>query len=352
MKKTILHFIFSLGRGGAETMLVRTIKELKEYNNIVVTIKDDNEFGDELTCDKYICLHLKYIALYPLAIFKLKKIIKDNQVDIVHSHLFWPTIISRLSVPKNIPLFTTIHAFIATSVEYKRWDIRFLDKLTFRAKKSTIIAVAKGAQEEYFSYLKLTPFKTKVLYTFVDMDKFSIKNHASPNGTFRVLTVGALRIQKNQQYLVRSMALLKNEDIELDIYGGGPLHDKLQSLIDETGAKVNLKGVVHNIEEVLPQYHVFTMSSLFEGFSLAVLEAMATKTPVLLSNISSFQEQGANTVLYFDIKNESSFADNLIALLNNQSEKNRLAELAYERVTQNFTLPVYMNNLRKIYQEL
>ncbi|MGI8582248.1 MAG: glycosyltransferase, partial [Chitinophagaceae bacterium] len=113
-KKTILHIIYNLGRGGAETMLVTIVKELTDYNNIVVTLFPHNHFKDKLRSDKYYCLGLTSIIHLPLARNSLRKIIKENNVDIVHSHLFWPTILARMATPKNIPLITTIHAFIAT----------------------------------------------------------------------------------------------------------------------------------------------------------------------------------------------------------------------------------------------
>src|SRR2546423_478826 len=98
-------------------MLVTVIKELKEYNNIIVTLRNENHFGDELQCDQYISLNLKSKFLLPQAAMQLRKIIKENNVAIVHSHLFWPTVVARMGTPKNIPLITTIHAFVGTSLE-------------------------------------------------------------------------------------------------------------------------------------------------------------------------------------------------------------------------------------------
>lgn len=350
-RKTILHFIYNLGRGGAETMLVKTISELHEYKNIVVTLQANDEFGNELICDKYICLNLKYIAQFPLAIPKIKKIIKENKVDLVHSHLFWPTIIARCAVPKKIPLITTIHSFIASSVEYKMPLIKWIDQITYKFRKSIIVAVAKGAQDEYFTFLNLKPFRTYVLFTFVDLEKFNKPGEDKENGVFKIISVGALRLQKNQAYLIRAMALLKNENIELHIYGGGPLQKELQDLINKTGAKVILKGLVKNVDEVLPLYNAFTMSSTFEGFSLAVLEAMASKVNVVLSDIASFKEQAADTALYFDLHREASFADQINYLRLNQSNGDKLRNIAFERVNMLFTLPIYIANLRKIYSE-
>jgi|SRR5665647_1123575 len=350
-KKTILHFIFNLERGGAETMLVGAIRELKEYKNIVVTIRNENHYDNELECDKYISLNLKSTFAFPLAINKLKKIIEVNNVDIVHSHLFWPTVIARIGVPKKIPLITTIHQFIATTLDYKKWYIRSIDRFTYKLRKSVIVTVAKGAQDDYFSFLKLKPHKTYVLYTFVDIERYSQKKNANETGTFKLISVGALSAQKNQSFLVKAMSLIKDSDIILDIYGSGPLESQLQQLINKTGAKIVLRGMVKNIEEVLPLYNAFVMASAFEGFSLAVLEAMAIKLPLLLSDIESFKEQCGDTAVLFKLNNTDDFIKKLNYLIANPEMCNKISENAYQKVLQNFTLKHHVSGLRKIYKD-
>lgn len=353
MKKTILHFIYDLGRGGAETMMVRVIRELQEYNNIVVTLYEDNHFEQELECTKYICLHQRSLLHFPVSVIKLRKIIKDYKVDIVHTHLFWPTFIARIATPRHIPLITTIHAFIKTSVEYKKWFIRLLDKLSYRIRPSIIIGVAKGALNEYFSFLKIAPHKAYALYTFVDVDHFKISSSTtrSDSAIFRLISIGALRVQKNHKYLLNAMRLLKDEPVELHIYGMGPLRKGLQEIIDREDLHVVLKGEVNNINEILPAYDLFVMSSTFEGFSLSVLETMAMKVPMLLSDIVSFHEQCEGTAEYFDLENTADFAEKVKALAADNLKRNRNAENAYARVIENFTLPHHMKQLRNIYLE-
>jgi len=286
-KKKIVHFIFNLVRGGAETMLVRVIKELPEYEHVVVTLFPENNFGAELQCKKWVCLNVKSLFTLPLALFKFRKLVRAEKSDLVHTHLFWPTLIARLSLPGRIPLVTTIHLFIATSGEYKYWYIRLLDKFSFKFRKSIIIVVAKGALDEYFSFLHLKPWKAYTLYTFVDIDRFSIARAAEKKntGTFKMVSVGALRLQKNYPYIIEAMSLIKDKNIELDIYGVGDLQKSLQQQINTSGAKVYFKGEVNNIEQVIPQYDLFVMSSTYEGFSLGILEAMAMRMPLLISDI-------------------------------------------------------------------
>ena len=351
MKKTILHIIYNLGRGGAETMLVTVVKELTDYNNIIVTLFPQNHFKDELKCDKYYCLNLTSILQLPFTSHRLKKIIKENNVDIVHSHLFWPTILARMGTPKNILLITTIHAFIATSVEYKNWYIRFLDRITYRFHKNIIITVAKGALDEYFNFLKLKPYKTYALHTFVDVKVFNNSN-ALPkkeSNVFKLITVGALRKQKNHTYLLKAFKLLDNKKFQLDIYGEGPLRMQMEAIINDNDLNVNLKGEVRDIQHVLNQYDLYVMSSTFEGFSLSVLEAMAMRMPLLLSNIKSFREQCENTTVYFDLDNIKDFTEKLKTMASDKNYLENLGKAAHIRAVNNFTLEQHMQGLRKIY---
>jgi glycosyltransferase involved in cell wall biosynthesis len=352
MKKTVLHIIHNLGRGGAETMLVKVVKELHDYNNIVVTLFPKNHFGDELVCDKYYCLDIGSILQLPLAIPRLKKIIKENNVDIVHSHLFWPTVLARMAVPKKIPLITTIHAFIATSVEYKIPYIKYLDKLTYKLRKSVIITVAKGALDEYFNFLKLKPYRSFALYTFVDTRIFNTNNtsRTAHEGTFKLVSVGALRKQKNYSFLLEAFRYLDNSRFQLDIYGEGPLQEELQNFINEHKINVRLMGEVRNIQTRLNDYDLYIMSSTFEGFSLSVLEAMAMKMPLLVSDISSFREQCGDTAQYYNLGN----TDDVVAKLKAMKDASlvEMGEAAYKRVVNNFTLEHHMDGLRKIYSDV
>jgi glycosyltransferase involved in cell wall biosynthesis len=354
MKKTILHIIDNLGRGGAETMLVTVTNRLKDYNNIIVTLHPENEFGDDVKCDQLICLNLTSNFLIPSAVLKLRKIIRENKVDIVHSHLFWSTVVARMGTPKKIPLITTIHAFISSSLEYRQWRMPVIDKLTYKLRKSTIVAVAKGALDEYFTFINVKPHKAYLLYTFADTGIFkgeSITAKSENPGTFRLICVGNLKEQKNHSFLLEAFKELKHENISLDIYGKGPLEPSLQKIITEQQLKVTLKGQVKDIQHRIQQYDLFVMSSSYEGFALSVLEAMALKMPLLLSDIASFKEQCADTAVYYNLKNTGDFVSKLLDLKNNRHQLNILGTAAKERVLKKFTLEQHLQRLQTIYAE-
>ena len=354
MKKTILHFINNFTRGGAERMLVTVIKELKEYNNIIVTLDDANSFTEELECDKFICLNAPSGSHSLLAAYRLRKVIKEYKPDIVHSHLFWPTFIARMATPKKIPLISTIHSFIATSTHYQKSHVKWIDKISYGFRKSIIVAVADGALTEYFSFLNIKPYKAYLLYTFVDTRVFNdvsaLKDQHHDN--FRLVSVGTLKEQKNYPYLINAFKQLKNEKFELHIYGDGPLKAEIEKSLQENNiTNIVLKGMVKNIHEVIQQYDLFVMASKFEGFSLAVLEAMALQMPMLLSDISSFREQCEDTAEYFNLTDENQFIDKLKNLSSDKLKLQELGIAARQRALANFTLEHHLKGLRNIYLE-
>lgn len=353
-KKTVLHIIDYLGRGGAEVMLVKVLKELKEYNNIVVTLNPQNHFGNEFFCDEYYCINMGSFARFPIAVLKLRAFIKKHKIDLIHSHLFSATIVARLATPAKIPLITTIHTNITASKDYAKWYIKLLENFTYKIHKSSIVGVSSLVLQQYFAFLNHTPYKQYLLYTFVDVRE--IKNAILPltsgnKSMFTLIAIGALRYPKNQQYLINAFKKLKDENIELHIYGDGNLRKELELSIEEAGVKVILKGEVENAAKLMPQYDAYVMSSEFEGFSLSVLEAMAMQMPMLLSDIPSFREQCADSAVFFDLKSTDDFVSKLKKFATDTDFRNQLALTAKERVMNNFTLEHHMKGLRKIYTE-
>ncbi len=350
--KTILHIIQNFGRGGAETAVVGALKNLTEYRTIAVAMDSFNEFGDELKCDKYYCLNLKSYYHFPLAIKKLRKIIIDEKVDLVHSTLYWAIVLSRFACPKNIPLVSSIQASLSNSFEYKKKWIGWLDRFSYNRRESTILGVSKDTLDDYFNFLKLQRHRNYVLYNFVDTKAYpSMVLPKQQNGEhFKLVSVGSFKLQKNQLYLLEALKRLKGEEISLDIYGEGALRPVIEKFIKDNELPVRLMGQVKNLDQVMSGYDLFVMPSLYEGFSLAVLEGMLMEIPMLLSDIATFREQCAATAVYFPLNDVNELAEKIRSLKNNTAQLEIMGRNGRIRVLQHFTLDHHMAALRKIYQ--
>ncbi|RYG18404.1 MAG: glycosyltransferase [Chitinophagaceae bacterium] len=331
-------------------MLVQVIKKLHGYRNIVVALERTNHFENELECDEYICLDKPGFLSLPAAVIALRKLVKDRNIDLVHSHLPLSNFVARLGVPASVPLVTTIHNSIATSGDYKKWFIRFLDRTTYRFRPSTMIFVSQNAQSDYFSVLKMKDTQGVLLYNFVDISLYPENKSYDPGEPdFKMVCVAALSRQKNLGFLIEGLGSIKDQAVSLDIFGKGELQSELQDAIERNNAVVTLKGQVKNINQLLPHYQLYVMSSLFEGFSLSVLEAMAAGLPLLLSDIPSFREQCGNNAIYFDLADRKDLEAKLLFIKNNRNLRIQMSESGRRYVAENFTIEKHIAGLIDIY---
>lgn len=122
----------------------------------------------------------------------------------------------------------------------------------------------------------------------------------------RIISVGSLVPQKGFDYAIEIAQKIFSQidsDWEWDIYGDGPDHDKLQSLIDNGPCKdrIHLCGYTKNISSIYKKYSLYCMTSRHEGFPMVLLEAVEAKLPILSFDCkcgpSDIIEEGVNGYL-------------------------------------------------------
>jgi len=349
-KKTLLHIVDSLGRGGAETLLVGVIKSTPELEHIIISLKPYNEFGDELVDIKTYFLDLKWYHSIPRIVYQVKKIIFQHQIDIIHAHLFWSVIISRLTCPINVKLINSYHAVLYGVGKYPNYA-RLLDKLTYTAKVTTLCVsneVKKNINE--FVGIKSNVF---VLYNFID-DAFYNNFRPVPKikEPLKMVAVGNLKKDKNYEVIINAFSELDASlvhKVSLDIYGKGPLLDELKNnCLQKNIFNISLKGTVANVSAVLPKYDVFIISSTSEGFGLAVVEAMAVGLPVIVSDIPTLREVTGGYALFFNPLSATDLSEKIKAIVSGEVDLLTLAGSGY-RYSERYTKRAYLEKLMAYY---
>jgi glycosyltransferase involved in cell wall biosynthesis len=350
-KKTIVHVIETLGRGGAETMLFSLLPELRNYYNIVlITLNEVNEFP-ELPCTHY-CLHYKGLKSLPSAVMQLKKIIKQHKPVLVRSQLFWSTIIARLSLPPKTPFVFSIHSVLSIDAFSKNRLSLFLEKLTYK-KQHTLISVSTIALEDYKQCINVTG-KTFVLHNFVDPAFFDAQYiPVFKDDHLKLVTVGNLKEAKNFEFLLHVIERLKGKvNLTLDIYGEGHLRAKLESIIQIKKLPVRLLGKSSRLYEVLPQYDAFIMSSLYEGFGIAPAEAMAIGLPLILNDLPVFKEMSFGNAIFYESNNIEKAANAIVGLQKDFSLLLKISENGKKLAGEHYSRDAYLQKLLKIYNEV
>lgn len=348
-KPIILHCIDSLRIGGAEVLLKDTINGLDNYEHIVCYLRTPAPLLSSIRAQYF--YHLEHNSWGDLFSTrkKLKQIIDKHQPQLLHAHLFEPTLIARLSAPKKLKFFFTIHNVLSKDAfEVNRLSL-FAEKLTYK-KRHHIIAVSHEALNDYDQWVGIKG-KADVLYNYVSQKFFDLQYNYNQEvkSSFKLIAVGNLRRQKNYPTLLKAMEMVKDIPVSLDIYGSGDLEEELQKAIGENQLNVRLMGRVDDVSEMLLNYHAYIMPSLFEGFGIAPMEAMAAGMPVLLSNLPVFKEIGGDLPEYFDPQSPASIADIIRNSFQNWNSVKEKAANGKELIWSKASKEIYFKKLSATY---
>jgi glycosyltransferase involved in cell wall biosynthesis len=243
----------------------------------------------------------------------------------------------RLGMWYGMPSVSTIHDLSQLHVEGKYDGLRMFyirSVLSVMMRRLTrVVSVSESTRRDLVEYVRIRPERVQVAYNGADLARYAgaarscaaahVAAELDIDGPFILYTARLEHPGKNHVRLLEALALLKQR---------GHLSHKLvlagsrwngTEVIEDTIAKLGLQhdvvitGFVEN--RLLPDLYaaadVFVFPSLFEGFGIPLLEAMATGTPVCAANVSSIPEVVGDAALLFDPLSSDDIARQLQRLL-------------------------------------
>lgn len=263
-------------------------EEIIEFNSSIYGIKEQLKFPyKELKKKRPDVLHIPH---YNVPIFY-----RGKMVVTIHdlTHLIFPQFL-----PNKFAYF------------YAKFMIWFATK---RAEK--IITVSENTKKDIIEKFKVKPEKIEVIYNgvgeeFVEKEKDKIEYLYSrfgiPKDKKVLMYVGNLKPHKNLEALLEAFAKVENKE-KCCLLLVGKAFEKY-NVLEEKETSLNIKNnVIHtgivNQEELVDLYNLadlFVFPSLYEGFGIPILEALACGTPVICSNTSSMPEVGGDVVEYIN----------------------------------------------------
>ena len=299
----------------------------------------------------------------PTIIWKLSRLFKTENVDIVHCHRHSATthgvIAARLA---KIPIiFSHVHG-MERSRNLKR---RLLNYIIFRWV-SKILTVGEAVKKDVLlNNLSLNPDRVVSVGNSIDYDKFSkvSKNDVIRSEKFGIKkealvfgTAGRLAETKGQKFLIQAFSQVKKRlpNAELLIAGTGKLKDTLEKRAGELGCKnsVHFLGRVENMLEFYSCIDVFVLPSVAEGLPRAIIEAMAASVPVIAADAGGISEILDNGKYGFMVvaKDETALAQAMIKMAEMpENEKTELVKSAKKNIYDNFRHSVVIKREEKIY---
>ncbi|MEO6540818.1 MAG: glycosyltransferase family 4 protein [Ferruginibacter sp.] len=354
-KKKVLHVINSLAPGGAEILLTNSLSPggLCEHTENHLAFFMLPDLVPQL--DKKVHVHfLDYKGgkdIFRL-LNQLRRIIRKNKIDLVHSHLNPAGTYTHMVCPKNIPHVHTIHTTYSMDKETNRFKLWAEKVFYLKRKNCNLILLSDYTKEDFLQHVS---FKGRafVLNNFVPDAFFEVQRNAVPKPLqdLKLVAIGTLRAPKNFEYLLQIFKYLKEKPISLDIFGGGNAAP-YKKLIRENGLAVRMMGHSGNLQETISGYDLFIMSSLFEGFPLSLFEAMAAGIPLMISNIAPLKSIVKQHAIYFELDDAAKAAAQLVDILQNRIDINAMATEAKAYAEKTVKRDIYINKLLEIYKEV
>ena len=294
------------------------------------------------------------IAPLPYGAVKELRFLKRLNIDLVYSH----TIAREYSS----------NQFLAG---WQKWKVKQVNKLY-----NCIIVQSLALQE---TVLETNPKSvTHVIPNGVDISKFSpVKDKQEkiqirkllnlPTDMQLITLVGAVHPRKGTDLLIEAWSKLVETHQDLHVLIIGPRYDqsrkelidfkkKMEHLIQQSSMKENVHflGQVNNVDEYLKATDVFVFPSSREGMPNAVLEAMSTGLPVVLTPfIGLSSEMGRKDNEYILVKRTSSdLASNIASILKNNTIQRELSQKARHWVVNNMSVSSCVKSHVEVYKEL
>jgi glycosyltransferase involved in cell wall biosynthesis len=302
-----------------------------------------------------------------------RAITKRIECDVVHiPHLFW--IPRGLSCPYVLTVHDLLeHMYGSRHASSLRRSLHFYLTRRVLRKAARVIAVSQFTKNEIHKLLEIEDDRIEVVYNAIDerflhghateADRDLIAQRYLVNYPF-ILYAGAIRPHKNVVRIIEAFSALKSElqkedqypDLKLIIIGDDlSSHPRLRRTVVRSAVQNDVRFLGFVPIEVLRIFYdvakVFVFPSLYEGFGLPPLEAMAHGTPVVTSNTSSLPEVAGNAALLVNPENVFEIRRGLHRALLDPVLRARMKQRGYEQA-QRFSWTTSVSRILEIYREV
>ncbi len=373
MKKRILFVITHLELGGAQKQLLSIIKGLDSQRYSVYLCAGSCGYLKK-EFSKVPFLHIKFIPqlvrnISPLSdlitFLKLYFYIRKNKFDIVHTHSPKASILGRwaahLAGVKNVVY--TVHGWpfhrFMNPLLYCLYI--FLEKITVSITKK-IIVVSYADLRKGIKKIISSPDKFAIIHYGVDInwvESVFLKRKSNFPPANLVTNISCLKPQKGLIYFLEAVRLIldKRTDIKFSIVGDGPLRKSISRQISkrELTEHVSLGGWIGDVSGLFSRTSVLVITSLWEGLPLAVIEAVMSGVPAVVTDTEGVSDilDNYNNGIIFKCKDAKAIADAVLTVLDGYGQWSEKVIAAREKLNLTYWSDERMvSQTERIYQEL
>jgi len=363
----LIRVVVGLNQGGVQQMILNLFRGLNRdlFEPIALAIENTGAIGAEIEKAGFSVINLglnRKSHSFIKIISELYRTFKKERPIIVHASSYYPSVYSRIAAKlAGVPVLVSHEHVVFKKKRPKRQVIShcvswFTD---------LHIAVSETVNRQVINWYKIPESKITVVYNGVDTNIFQLKltqkdakkRLGIDSNTFVIGCVGRLDPEKRHQDLFQALKILKDKFPMQAVIVGTGRHEKViieQAQETDVSGIVKFLGLRRDIPEILSALDVFVLPSIQEGFSNALLEAMAMACPMVAADISENKEAVVNgeTGLLFPPGDSGAMASAIEKLLANREKREAMGIAARERVKEKFTIDRHISEIEGLYKRL
>ncbi|MGZ8567522.1 MAG: glycosyltransferase [Actinomycetota bacterium] len=362
----VLLLIKGLGRGGAEQILVNTVRcgdDARFAYHVAYLLPWKDAFVPELQ-ELGVPVDCLDGAKGLAWVGRLKRLLRERGIDVIHVHSPYVAAVVRGAVGRSGPLVVT--------TEHNEWDryhraTYWANTITF-PRNDYVFSVSREV-EASIRYPKPLGFlhrpHVETLHHGIDVERVMATPQASgvreelgiPADALVVGTVANFKPHKGYEHLLQVAARVvrRRSDVRFVLVGGGPLQEGIRRQARELGIEgsVVFAGFRPDALRVMRTFDLYAMASVYEGLPQALIEATALGCPVVatrVGGVTAVVVEGENGFIV-DARDTDTQADRITALLDDASLRQRFGEAARAKAS-SFDVRTAVRRIEQVYAEL
>ncbi len=359
----ILYMLPELTVGGVETHVTALSAGIRRLGHNVTVISNGGPLVPRLESQNVehitLPIHRKSAITINEMAGRVRQLVRERNIQVVHAHSRVPAWITYFALRNmKVAFITSAHGQYAAHIGSK--------VMTFGDR---IICVSKGIMDHMEKRLHADPAKMVVIYNGINMAEVDLALSKSrprkeirdelglPRDATVAGSIGRLTTTKGPQYFIDAFHRLKERrpDMKAVLVGDGPIRKDLEERVAELGleGEVLFTGVRTDIFDILKALDIYVVSSIYEGFPMGCLEAMASRVPIVATCVGGIPEmiEHGRTALLAEPRDPDGLATQMEVLAGSETMRARLTDAGFEDVSRKFSEEKMIRDVLGVYHE-
>jgi glycosyltransferase involved in cell wall biosynthesis len=359
----ICYIIGQLTIGGAEKQLYELVRGInrEKFQPFVISLSEGGYWSKEIQQLGIQLIEMRRKKNREFArLFKLIRLLRKIKPEIVHTYLFPANSYGRIaSILSKVPVIIASERNLPELGKDKNIYKICIDRI-LAPFTGGIICNSYRASDSLRKYF-FNKEKVFTVHNGVNGNVYSSKNIKNEDRSFKVIgTIGRLCPQKNQRLFLDVAKTVidksENKKIKFMIVGEGALKNDLENYSIRLGIERNVvfTGERSDIIDLLQSMDIFVMTSVYEGLSNTIMEAMSAGLPVVATDVGGNNELVVNgeTGFLCPLNDTAAISDKVIRLLNNIQEAKQMGENGGNRIMGEFKIEKMVRETEHVYATL